>query len=555
LNEYEDEVVKTVEKIVSARSKIVGFSIVFTSVNFTLEIAERLKNLSSETMIVFGGPSMAEYAGGLNYLDKSFVDAIVLREGDITLPEICKDMEEKGHFEKIPGLVFKKDGEIINGGLREPVQSLDSIPFADYTDFNFTQYANPTRIDFFSSRGCVNKCHYCDERQYLQRYRYRSGRRLFEELRYHMSYNPNIKFIFFCDSVANGSLKAMREFSELLIKHNIKVAWSGQAVVRKDMDAELLKLMAKAGCTFLSYGIETGSERVLKTMNKKLATIEVAEQNLKDTHNSGIRAFANFMFGYPTETEEDFLQTLEFIRRNRRWIDGVSPSAGFTVIVPNTYLYENLMEFGLEPEKPHHLYWSTKDGKNTYPVRFDRYERFCKLCIELGLSGVGVVKERVDKWKTLGSYYHYVNDYEKAAECLMKDLLKNGYSFDSMKLFLESYTNDKQIDLCEASKEIEGLLDHIRDIGNPEKANQKDAEISSLERLVRDKEAALNRIYASYGWKALLTFYRLIEKIFPINTKRRLLAKILFKLITHPRGILKILIKETSKNSVTISEG
>ena len=99
-------------------------------------------------------------------------------------------------------------------------------------------------------------------------------------------------------------------------------------------------------------------------------------------------------------------------------------------------------------------------------------------------------------------------------------------------------------------------------VGDKEAAlNQKEAQISSLERLVGDKEAALyqkeaalNRIYASYGWKALLTFYRLFEKIFPINTKRRLLATILFKLVTHPRGILKNLNKRNLKESSGVSE-
>jgi anaerobic magnesium-protoporphyrin IX monomethyl ester cyclase len=536
LDQYQNEVEQTVEQIAATGSKIVGFSLVFTCVHFTMEIAKKLKELSPETMVVLGGPSTAEYAGGLNFLDRSFVDAIVLREGDITFPEICKDIEEKGHLEKIPGLIFKKDGAVINGGLRAPVQSLDSIPFADFTDYDFTKYADPTRIDLFSSRGCINKCHYCDERQYLQRYRYRSGKRLFEELRYHMSYNPNIKSIFFCDSVVNGSLKAMHEFSELLIRHDIKVAWGGQAVVRKDMDAGLLNLMAKAGCAYLCYGIETGSEKVLKTMNKKLATIEADEQNLKDTHNAGIRAYANFMFGYPTETEEDFLQTLDFVRRNRPWIDGVSPSLSFTNILPNTYLYENLVEFGIDPKRYHHLYWSTRDRENTYPIRFDRYERFCRLCIELGLTGVGVVEERLDKWKKLGDYYTYIKDYEKATECFALDLLNNGYSCDSIKHFLENYTNEKGIKSSEPFKAFERLLAYInpgaiRDKVQRQEAIKKKHQISRLEAVIRDKDKALSNICNSYGWKALLKCYQIRDNILPPDSKLRVAFNKLFNKI------------------------
>jgi anaerobic magnesium-protoporphyrin IX monomethyl ester cyclase len=436
--QHSNEVDKAVERIIATGSKIVGFSLVNTNVHFSMGISQKLKELSPETLIVLGGPSTAEDMGGINFIEKSFVDAIVLREGDITFPELCKVIDEKGYPEKIPGLIFKKDGEIINGGLREPIQSLDSIPFADFTDYDFTHYADPTRIDMFSSRSCINRCHYCYERQYMQRYRYRSGKRMFEELRYHMSYNHNIKFIFFSDSVVNGSLKAVKEFSELLLSHDIKVTWGGQAVVRKDMGAELLNLMSKSGCAYLSYGIETGSAKVLKSMNKKLATIEASEQNLKDTHDAGIKAYANFMFGYPTETEEDFLQTLGFVRRNRPWIDAVSPSSTFTCILPNTYLYEHMEEFGVDPNRYDPLYWSTRDGENTYPIRFERYERFCKLCLELELTGIGVVEERLDKWKKLGDYYLYVKNYDKAADCFARDLLVQ------MKwgLILQDHTED-----------------------------------------------------------------------------------------------------------------
>jgi anaerobic magnesium-protoporphyrin IX monomethyl ester cyclase len=527
LDLYQDDVKKTVEQIAATGSNIIGFSLVDTCIHFSMEIAKKLKELSPETIIVLGGPSTAEYWNGLSFLDRPYVDAIVLREGDVTFPELCKAIEEKRHLEAIPGLVFKSDGIVINGGLRSPVKSLDSIPFADYTDYDFTKYADPTRIDLYSSRSCINKCHYCYERVYLQRYRYRSGKSMVEELQYHLSYNPNIKSIFFSDSVVNGSLKAMQEFSELLIRHDIKVTWGGQAVIRKDMDAGLLNLMAKAGCAYLCYGIETGSEKVLRSMNKKLATIEAAEQNLKDTHTAGIRAYANFMFGYPTETEEDFLQTLDFVRRNRPWIDGVTPALSFTAISSTTYLYENLVEFGIDPETYHHLYWRTRDGKNTYPIRFDRYERFCKLCIELGLTGFGVVQERSDKWQRLGDYYIFIKDSEKAKECFAIDLFKNGYSFDSTKSFLESYSNNKRPESAEAFKAVERLLTY-RDKVQSQEAIKYESQISQFEAVIKEKCEALSEkgkelesIYNSYGWKALRRCYQIRDKIFPLDSKIR----------------------------------
>ncbi len=469
IKQYQSVIENMVDRIVEKKSRLIGFSIVFTALHFTLEIAERVKKRLPDSIIVLGGPSTAEYADGLKHLDNPFVDALVLREGDITLPELCKNLKETGRLLRIPGLVFKENGSIINGGLRDPAPSLDDIPYADYSDFDLSTYTHPNRLDMFSSRSCVNQCHYCDERKYLQRYRFRSGKSLFEEVRYNLQKFPGITYINFCDSVVNGSLKELSEFARLLVENSVHITWSGQSVVRKDMTPDLLKLLAKSGCTYLSYGVETGSDAVLKSMNKKLASREAAENNLRDTHNAGIKAYANFMFGYPTETEEDFRQTLDFVRKNRPWIDGVSPSQSFTVIVPNTYLYENPGQFGVE-DSPHYLYWSTRDGKNTYPVRFERYERFCTTCIELGLVGVGIVKEKVDKWKLLGSYYRFKQDYERAAECYQKDLLKHGYSADSLTALLECYRKGEKFNPSEPMLGMERLISFynasIRDLAD-----------------------------------------------------------------------------------------
>jgi radical SAM superfamily enzyme YgiQ (UPF0313 family)/Flp pilus assembly protein TadD/MoaA/NifB/PqqE/SkfB family radical SAM enzyme/SAM-dependent methyltransferase len=469
VRQYRSAVDAMVDRIVEKKSRLIGFSVVFTALHFTLEVAEMVKKRLPDSIVVLGGPSTAEYAHGLTHLERPFVDAIVLREGDITLHEMCRALLGNGRLQRMPGLVFKEKGEIINGGLRDPAPSLDAIPYADYSDFEFAQYAHPYRLDMFSSRSCVNQCHYCDERKYLQRYRFRSGKSLFEEVQYNLSKFPGITYINFCDSVVNGSLKELGEFARLLVENKVQITWSGQSVVRKDMTPDFLKLLAKSGCTYLSYGVETGSDAVLKSMNKKLASREAAENNLRDTHNAGIKAYANFMFGYPTETEEDFLQTLDFIRKNREWIDGVSPSQSFTVIVPNTRLFENPGTFGVE-DNPHHLYWSTKDGKNTYPIRFERYERFCRTCFELGLMGVGIVEEKVDKWKLLGAYYRFKREYEKATDCYQKDLLKYGYSADSLASLLECYRKGGKFNPSEPMQGLERLIafynESIKNLGH-----------------------------------------------------------------------------------------
>ena len=432
---HENAVQAAARTILDTGSRIIGFSAIFTTLHFSLELARRIKLLCPEAMIIMGGPHASPFYCGKHIIDNHNVDAVVLHEGDETLPQMLGDFDSTGRFSPIPGLVYKDNGAVIDGGMREPIKSLNDLAFADYSDFDLATYSNPHRLDISSSRSCVNKCHYCDERNYFQRYRFRSGKSLFDEIVFQLAKHSSVEFFNFSDSVLNGSIDAIRDFSELLLAHKVRIKWGGQAVIRKEMTSDLLRLMHEAGCSYLGYGVESGSNRVLTSMNKRLFTVELASEVLKRTHDAKINTYANIMFGYPTETDADFLDTLSFIKRNKDWIDGVSPSQSFTIIVKNTYLHDHCTEFGVEPN-PHHLYWKTADGTNTYPVRFARYELFCKLCIDLGLAGVGVSQEKIDKWRLLGGYYEWVQDYSDAFDCYKTDLLQNGYSPDALERYI-----------------------------------------------------------------------------------------------------------------------
>ncbi|MCP4987964.1 MAG: radical SAM protein [Colwellia sp.] len=254
-----------------------------------------------------------------------------------------------------------------------------------------------------------NKCHFCSEAVFFKSFRIRSGNSLFEEVKYQLALYPNVTHFIFCDSIINGSVKALRQFSELLLENNVKIKWGGQGTIHKKMTPELLNLMAKAGCTFIAYGFESASEGVRKKMNKLFFTNELAINVLKETHNAGIQTSVGLMTGYPLETEDDLQKTIDFIRQNREWIDSIDPSLYFTVILPETYLFKNPEEFGVNPDI-HYLFWESSDGTNTYPIREKRFERFIKSARDLGYKGHGISTERPNKWTLLGGYCFYRAD-------------------------------------------------------------------------------------------------------------------------------------------------
>lgn len=423
INDYQDFIDSIIEEIMLTKCDVVGFSVTWPTTMFSLLLARLIKTRNPEITIVFGGPQTSFFYDGENIIQDDSVDATVLHEGDVVFPEILRMLEEKGSFSEYPGLVFKNAGKVINGGVAPPIKDLNTLPFAEYSQFDLSLYKTPHRLDIYSSRSCINNCYYCAERSYFQRFRCLSGKRIYQKILYQIEKHPAVTHFYFSDSVLNGSIDSLRELSELLIANQIKITWGGQAVIRKEMSFDLLQLMHRAGCIFLFYGMESASARVLRSMNKTRFTIRDAKLVLRNTHIVGIKTNVNFMFGYPTESQKDFYETVRFFKEIIPYIDYVLPSQSCTAIIKNTYLYENIEKFKVEPN-PDPVFWRTIDGRNTYPIRYARLEFFYNLCKKENIPILGISdlpKEVLAKY-----YYEHEKDYKNALICY-KQLL-----FDSV---------------------------------------------------------------------------------------------------------------------------
>jgi len=413
-----------VEQILNTEARIIGFTVHFSSLLMSLEVAKRIKEKDKKRIIVFGGPDCCRQLRGLELIKEDAVDIVNVGEGDKSILELVRILENKGKIDLLKGALIKKNGSFIDCGDIDVVDNLDALPFPDYSDFNEDilsgLYRQPKRLEIFDSRGCITNCHFCSEWQFWRRFRSMSGERMFYEIAYQVRRFPQVDYFYFIGSLLNGNVKALSKFCDLVIQNNLKVRWAGQTVVRKEMTKDFLQKMKRAGCEWLGYGIESGSQRIVDKMNKRFS-LKLAEQVLRDTHDVGIQVQANFMFGMPTEIEEDFKQTLNFLKRNRDSMDSILASQSFCVIDKDTYLYNHPEQFGIN-DKEHHLYWEAEGG-NTYPERFRRYEEFCKLALSLGIPETsGVLSVKPDKWRLLGDYYLYKKDYSQAIECFQKAL-------------------------------------------------------------------------------------------------------------------------------------
>ncbi|MDD4893907.1 MAG: radical SAM protein [Candidatus Omnitrophica bacterium] len=443
-----------VNKILDTGAKIIGFTVHFSSLLVSLEFARRIKRIDSQRIIVFGGPDCCRELRGLEIIKEEAVDIVVVGEGDEILPELADILEAEGHVEFSQGVLLKKNGKVIDCGDRPVLKYLDMVPFPDYSDFSEDilsgHYRQPERLDIFDSRGCITGCHFCSEWQFWKAYRSMSGDRIYEEVAYQIKKFPGVNYFYFIGSLLNGNIIALSRFCDLIIQNDLKIRWAGQAVIRTEMNKELLEKMKKAGCEWLGYGIESGSQKVVDSMNKHFS-VKNAGEVLRDTHQAGIGTQINIMFGIPTEEEDDFRQTLEFLKRNRGNVDSVLASQSFCVIDKGTYLHSHAEEFGIK-NADHHLYWEANG--NNYAERFRRYEEFCQLALSLGLPETsGVLRVKPDKWMLLGDYYLFKKNYPCALECFQK----------SLELESANNTASQKIEECRREMGVSGKAGSTQD--------------------------------------------------------------------------------------------
>jgi anaerobic magnesium-protoporphyrin IX monomethyl ester cyclase len=400
---------KEVEDLLESDAGIVAFSVNVGSRLAALKLAGMIKEADPSRKVVFGGQDFFIGDKAREVLAHAAVDAVVRDAGEDVFPALVADFERTGRLSCRPGTVVRDGAAIADGGRAPFKRLLDDMPFADLTGFPMDLYSDAERLPIAASRGCVWACRFCSTREFWDTYSYMSGDRIFAEVLHQHRLFPSRGHFEFYDITANGRPETLGRFSDLMIdarmsrrplSHRVESwpYWKINAIIRPEMTRDLLRRMAAAGCVSIIYGVESGSPRVLRRMNKHFDP-QTASRVLRATHEAGIKTTANFMFGFPGETEEDFQQTLAFVERNAAWLDCAYASATFTSLEEHSYLTDHQAEFDIRPapeERFHNLYWESRDGSNTYLVRLDRYRRFRQKCIELGIDAYKGVNGSLD---------------------------------------------------------------------------------------------------------------------------------------------------------------
>jgi radical SAM superfamily enzyme YgiQ (UPF0313 family) len=312
------------------------------------KLIQSLKSALPSVMTCCGGVhATSEPVSTLNDLG---VDFVVTGEGEFTMREACARLSRRESLEGVKGIVFKRDGRIIDNGRSEPITDLDSLPeparhLIDY-ERRYLVFPGVIRGQWIRStivvvgRGCPFNCIYCGVQTVFGRAcRMRSVDNVMAEIEGLIS-QYKIKGLFFNDSLFTFREDWVNTFCDELNKRKIKLVWGCN--VRVDTVSEpMLRRMKKAGCVRVDFGVESGSDRVLKALHKGI-TAEQAARAFDLTRKVGIKSGASFMLGNPGETMDDIRETERLANRIR---------ANYTVFFyttpfPGTELYSMAKEKG-----------------------------------------------------------------------------------------------------------------------------------------------------------------------------------------------------------------
>ena len=292
--------------------------------------------------------------------------------------ELCYALAKGDNkFSQIKNLSYKKDGEIVHTSMRDLISVLDELPppakdLSLYPEL----YSSANMGDMVTSRGCPFKCAFCGAHNiWGRKVRFMSAEKVINEIT-DICKKYNTKEFWFWDDTFTVNRRRTLELCQKLIDERLDISWG--CTTRVDMvDDELLKRMKRAGCNMIEFGIETGSERMLKLIKKNVSLEQIMEAvRLVKGRKIDLKLF--FMIGFPEETKEDIEQTKHLIRRlNAR---GVILSI-FTPY-PGSELYHRTVELGLLPQNPDWTQFSHQSPEN-YFMKYISKEEFQQIVIDM----------------------------------------------------------------------------------------------------------------------------------------------------------------------------
>ncbi|MEW6087359.1 MAG: radical SAM protein [bacterium] len=297
-----------------------GFSCFKSNYKTTIEVIKILKSRKSGIKIVLGGPEIARQYfktdGKFNDEILNLADLLIAGEGEKPLYDFIAGVNNH------PPLPTRN-----NVSKFIQLEDLKCLPFPRFNGIGLKSYPKNNAVPVLFSRGCARKCNFCSERLLYKGFRSRPVGNVINEIKFHSQ--NGIKYFVFFDSMLNADLKKFEGLLDAVISNFGNILWEAQIAVRNDMDMRIFEKMKKSGCYNLFIGLESGSDKTLKNMNKGF-TSKGAEEFFRKLKEAGLFFGISLITGYPGETEEDFKESLDFVIKNKNLIPKIEQINPFT---------------------------------------------------------------------------------------------------------------------------------------------------------------------------------------------------------------------------------
>ena len=351
-NNFSDTVIIDKEDPIKAVKKskpdLIGISAVTTEFPDAIELAKNIKSTFDLPTIV-GGVHISALPQSL----PEVFDVGVMGEGEKTVSELVENFEKTGELKnkEINGLVFKEGNNVAITKSREPIDNLDTIPFPARDLLKMKEYYLKPRVMPFStelsigthmltSRGCPYRCVYCSSAGFWKGVRYNSPEYVVEEMKTLLD-NFKLDMICLFDDLFVANKKRLEQIVSLIEKEKINEKIRFTSYARTNLlDDETCQLLKRMNIISLSFGFESGSQKILGYLKRNTVTVEQNKTAIDLCRKHGFFATGNFMLGNPFETKEDLEMTYNFLKDNPTEELTISKTTPF----PNTELWEYAKE-------------------------------------------------------------------------------------------------------------------------------------------------------------------------------------------------------------------
>ena len=302
--------------ILEKKPKVIS---IYTNLMTKIEVVKLIKILKTELYgfprIILGGPDITYNIE--NYL-KSGADFLIIGEGEETTYELYNAIINNGNFNGINGIAFFEKNSVIQTQARTKFRELDELPLPNRDAIPIEKYLETWKknhgessMTISTQRGCPYTCKWCSTAVYGQSYRRRPAHLVAQEMKMLKDkYNPDA--IWFVDDVFTISHKWLIAFHEEVVRQNAQIRF--ECITRAErLNNEILQLLKEAGCFRIWIGAESGSQKIIDLMDRRVDVNHV-KKIIQDTNALEIETGTFIMLGYPGETEEDISTTIQYLK-------------------------------------------------------------------------------------------------------------------------------------------------------------------------------------------------------------------------------------------------